>query len=166
MGTDEKSKQRDAQSQAGVYRLEALPTLSFPILWRLSTIPQALCPPRIPSTLRQPWVATEHLETFRTSWPVFFPLAKLFHFIEQMKKKNPDVEIQISLINLSLMWVYTSNSSTQRQRKAALCEFEASLVYIVSSRLVGATYWEPVSNKQTDIRNSNVMSFTAKEMKE
>jgi hypothetical protein len=57
-----------------------------------------------------------------------------------MKKKNPDVEIQISLINLSLMWVYTSNSSTQRQRKAALCEFEASLVYIVSSRLVGATY--------------------------
>jgi hypothetical protein len=39
-------------------------------------------------------------------------------------------------------------TSTQEQRHADLCEFEASLVYTVSSRTARTTQRNPVSKKQ------------------
>ena len=45
--------------------------------------------------------------------------------------------------------VHTFNFSIQRQRQVDVCEFEASLVYRVSSRTVRATQRNPVLNKQT-----------------
>ena len=38
----------------------------------------------------------------------------------------------------------------RRQRPADLCEFQASLVYIMSSRIVRATYNNHHQNKQTN----------------
>lgn len=44
--------------------------------------------------------------------------------------------------------MHTFNTSTQRQRQADLCEFKASLVYVVSSKTAKATQGDPVSEKK------------------
>ena len=48
------------------------------------------------------------------------------------------------------MVVYTLILVPGRQRQVDLSEFEASLVYRVSSKTARATQRNPVSNKQTD----------------
>ena len=79
--------------------------------------------------------ATEHLDAFKTSWLVFFLRTKLFLLLCANEKQTPDVEIQISLITLSFMWVHVFDISSTLEENADNCEFEAKLIYIVSSRL-------------------------------
>jgi len=49
------------------------------------------------------------------------------------------------------MVAHTFNPSTQEVEASDLCEFWASMVYIVNSRTTRAMYRDPVSKQQTTI---------------
>jgi hypothetical protein len=53
-------------------------------------------------------------------------------------------------MSVSLWWRTPLIPATWRQRQVDLCEFEAILVYIVSSRTARATQINPVSKSQTE----------------
>jgi hypothetical protein len=54
---------------------------------------------------------------------------------------------------LNQVWWYTPLiPAVGRQRQVVLCEFKASLVYLVSSRPVWAAYRDPVSNKTKKLK--------------
>jgi hypothetical protein len=62
------------------------------------------------------------------------------------KKKS---ELRFMFIFSQAQWCTPLVPALRRQRQMDLCEFKASLVYIVSSRTAWTTQWEPVSKNKT-----------------
>ena len=71
---------------------------------------------------------------------------------------NRNLKIFFKTKKIAGQWQHTTSiTAFVKQRKVGLCEFEASLVYRVSSRIARATQRNPVlekTNKQTNKKNN------------